>query len=87
MLFNGDAVMKIKVLGTGCQKCKKLYSQAEKAIAESGLKVDLEKVERIEEIIKYGVMVTPGLVIDEEVKAIGRIPQSSEIVDWIKTKA
>jgi len=79
--------MKIKVLGTGCQKCKKLYSVAEKAIAASGVKAELEKVERIEEIIKYGVLATPGLVIDEEVKASGRIPQSSEIVDWIKTKA
>jgi small redox-active disulfide protein 2 len=79
--------MKIKVLGTGCQKCKKLYSEAEKAITASGVKADLEKIEKIEEIIKYGVMATPGLVIDEEVKASGRIPQSNEIVDWIKTKA
>jgi small redox-active disulfide protein 2 len=79
--------MKIKVLGTGCQKCKRLYSEAEKAITASGVKVDLEKVERIEEIIKYGVMATPGLVIDEEVKASGRIPRSSEIVDWIRAKA
>lgn len=80
-------MMKIKVLGTGCPKCKKLYSEAEKAIAASGVHADLEKVERIEEIIKYGVMMTPGLVIDEEVKASGRIPHSSEIIDWIKTKA
>ena len=79
--------MKIKVLGTGCQKCKKLYSEAEKAITASGVKADLEKIEKIEEIIKYGVMATPGLVINEEVKASGRIPQSNEIVDWIKTKA
>ena len=79
--------MKIKVLGTGCQKCKKLYSEAEKAIAASGVKVDLEKVEKIEEIIKYGVMATPGLVIDEEVKSSGRIPKSIEIVDWIRETA
>ena len=79
--------MKIKVLGTGCPKCRKLYSEAEKAIAASGVKADLEKVEKIEEIIKYGVMATPGLVIDEEVKASGRIPQSSEILSWIKTAA
>jgi small redox-active disulfide protein 2 len=79
--------MKIKVLGTGCQKCKKLYAEVEKAIASSGEKVDLEKVERIEEIIKYGIMATPGLVIDEEVKASGRIPQCDEIVSWIKTSA
>jgi small redox-active disulfide protein 2 len=80
-------IMKIKVLGTGCPKCRKLYSEAEKAIAASGVKADLEKVERIEEIIKYGIMVTPGLVVDEEVKSSGRIPSDSEIVAWIKAKA
>jgi small redox-active disulfide protein 2 len=79
--------MKIKVLGTGCPKCKKLYSEAERAIASSGVKAELEKVEKIEEIIKYGVMATPGLVIDEEVKASGRIPQSGEIVSWIAAAA
>ncbi len=79
--------MKIKVLGPGCPKCKKLYAEAEKAIASSGVKADLEKVERIEEIIKYGIMATPGLVINEEVKASGRIPQSNEIVSWITTAA
>lgn len=75
--------MNIKVLGTGCPKCRKLYAEAEKAITSSGAKVDLEKVERIEEILKYGVMVTPVLVINEEVKVSGRIPQSGEIVSWI----
>lgn len=79
--------MKIKVLGTGCPKCKKLYSEAEKAIAVSGVKADLEKIEKIEEIIEYGVMATPGLVIDEEVKASGRVPLNSEIVSWIKAMA
>jgi small redox-active disulfide protein 2 len=79
--------MKIKVLGTGCPKCKKLYAEAEKAIASSGVKADLEKVEKITEIIKYGVMSTPGLVIDEQVKSSGRIPNSDEIVSWIKASA
>jgi small redox-active disulfide protein 2 len=79
--------MKIKVLGTGCPKCKKLYAEAEKAIAASGVKVDLEKVENIVEIIQYGVMATPGLVVNEEVKASGRIPQSNEIVSWIAAAA
>ena len=79
--------MKIKVLGTGCQNCKKLYAEAEKAIASSGVKADLEKVEKIEEIIKYGILATPGLVINEEVKASGRIPQCNEIVSWIETAA
>ncbi len=79
--------MKIKVLGTGCRKCSKLYSEAEKAIAASGVRAQLEKVERIEEIIKYGVMATPGLVIDEEVKSSGRIPGIGEIVEWLKAKS
>jgi len=79
--------MKIKVLGTGCPNCKKLYSEAEKAIAASGVKADLEKVEKIDEIILYGVMAMPGLVINEEVKSSGRIPQSDEILSWIASAA
>ena len=75
--------MKIKVLGTGCAKCRKLYAEAEKAIASSGVNAELEKVEKIEEIIKYGVMAPPALVLNEEVKASGRVPQSAEIVSWI----
>ena len=79
--------MKIKVLGTGCPKCKKLYTEAEKAIAESGMSVELEKVEGIDDIMNYGVMMTPALVIDEEVKVSGRIAPASEIVSWIKEKS
>jgi small redox-active disulfide protein 2 len=75
--------MIIKILGTGCSNCKKLYAEAEKAIAAYGVKVELEKVEKIEEILKYGVMATPALIINEEIKASGRIPQSNEIVSWI----
>jgi small redox-active disulfide protein 2 len=79
--------MKIKILGAGCPNCRKLYAEAEKAIVSSGIDADLEKVEKIDEIIGYGIMATPGLVIDEEVKSSGRIPQSSEIVAWITTAA
>jgi small redox-active disulfide protein 2 len=79
--------MKIKVLGTGCAKCKMLYAEAQKAVAAAGVGVELEKVEKIDEIMKYGVMVTPALVIDEKVKASGRIPPASEIVPWIMTAA
>jgi small redox-active disulfide protein 2 len=79
--------MKIKVLGTGCAKCKKLYAEAEKAIASSGVAVNLEKVEKIDEIMKFGVMVTPALVVNEEVKTSGRIPPASEIAQWITTAA
>jgi len=54
--------LKIKTLGTGCPKCKKLYAEAEKAIASSGVAADIEKVEKIDDIMKYGVMMTPALV-------------------------
>ncbi len=79
--------MKIKILGTGCAKCKMLYAEAEKAIAASGVSVDLEKVEKIDEIMKYNVMMTPALVVGEEVKSSGRIPATSEIVSWITSGA
>jgi small redox-active disulfide protein 2 len=79
--------MKIKVLGTGCPNCKRLYAEVEKAIASAGVRADLEKVERIEEILKYGVMAMPGLVIGEEVKASGRIPPADEIVSWLTATA
>jgi len=79
--------MKIKILGTGCPKCKQLYAEAEKAVAASGVAAELEKVEKLEEIMKYGVMTTPALVVDEEVRASGRIPRVPEIVSWITTAA
>jgi small redox-active disulfide protein 2 len=76
-------VVKIKILGTGCAKCRKLYAEAEKAIAASGAAVELEKVEALDEIVRHGVMVTPALVLDDAVKACGRVPPVSEIVGWI----
>lgn len=75
--------MKIEMLGTGCAKCKELYLQAENAIRASGQSAELEKVEKIDEIIKYGVMMTPALVVDDEVKSTRRIPAISEIVSWL----
>jgi small redox-active disulfide protein 2 len=79
--------MKIKVLGTGCAKCKKLYAATEKAVSASGVSAELEKIEKLDDIMKYGVMMTPALVIDDEVKSSGRIPQSAEIGTWITTAA
>ena len=72
--------MKVKILGTGCAKCKKLYAEAEKAAAASGLPVELEKVENIDDIMNYGVMMTPALVIDGQVVMSGRVASSGDIV-------
>ena len=75
--------MKVLVLGTGCAKCKKLYAEAEKAIAASGAVAQLEKVERLDEIMRFGVMTTPALVIGGEVKSSGRVPSAAEIAAWL----
>ena len=79
--------MKIQVLGTGCAKCRKLYAEAERAVSASGLPAQLEKVEKIDDIVAYGVMMTPALVVDGEVKSSGRIPTVSEIASWLTTAA
>jgi len=76
--------MKVQVLGTGCTRCAKLYHEAERAIAEAGVEAELEKVESIDEIASFGVAMTPGLVIDGEVKSVGKIPKASKIAEWLK---
>lgn len=76
--------MEIKVLGTGCAKCKKLYDLAEQALAESGMEATLTKIEQIDKIAAYGIAFTPGLVIGEKVVSAGKIPKLAQIVAWIK---
>jgi len=71
--------MKIEVLGTGCAKCKSLYENAQKAVAASGRVAELVKVEEIPKIISYGVMSTPALVIDGQVKFAGKVATVEEI--------
>jgi small redox-active disulfide protein 2 len=75
--------MEIKVLGPGCANCKRLYAEAEKAVAMSGQPATITKVEAMEDIMAYGLLRTPGLVIDEKVVAYGRIPSAAEIVTMI----
>lgn len=75
--------MKIEVLGTGCAKCKNLYENAKKAIEESSKSAELVKVEDIPSIMKYGVMSTPALVIDGEVKFSGKVASVAEIMGML----
>jgi len=70
---------KIQILGTGCPKCKKLAENAEEAVKELGVEYDIEKVTRINEIMKFGVMMTPALAVDGEVKAVGKVLSQDEI--------
>ena len=76
--------MELKVLGTGCAKCKKLFAEAEKAIAAYGTPVSLVKVEEIQKIMAYGVRMTPALVLEDQVKSAGRITPASEILTWLQ---
>ena len=77
----------VKILGTGCRKCNRLYEEAEKAIRESGVESSLTKVEKLDEIASYGVMSTPALVVDGRVKSTGSIPKASRIAEWIREAA
>ncbi|MEW6015340.1 MAG: thioredoxin family protein [Candidatus Zixiibacteriota bacterium] len=70
---------KIQILGTGCPKCKKLAEETEKAAKELGLEYSLEKVTDIQEIMKFGVMMTPALAVDGTVKLSGKVPSIDEI--------
>ena len=70
---------KIPILGTGCPKCKTLLANAESAVRALGLEAHIEKVEQITEIMKFGVMTTPALVVDGQVKSAGRVLSAEDI--------
>lgn len=75
--------MKIEVLGSGCAKCKTLYENTQKALAESGQSAEVIKIEDIATIMKYGVLCTPALVIDGQVKFSGKVASVAEIMGLI----
>jgi small redox-active disulfide protein 2 len=76
--------MKIKVLGTGCPKCKRLAENAEVAAKELGVPYEIVKVTDISEIMKFGVMMTPGLAIDGNVKSVGKVLTPDQIKGYLK---
>ncbi|MDF2556254.1 MAG: small redox-active disulfide protein 2 [Bacillales bacterium] len=76
--------MIIKILGTGCTNCKKLEAYAREAVKELGIDATVEKVEDIQGIMSYGVMKTPALVVNEQVKIMGRIPSVEDIKQYLK---
>lgn len=71
--------MEIMILGTGCSKCEKLEKNLEVALKELNIDANIEKVDNLAVIVSYGVMSTPGLVIDGEVKSIGKVPNVKEL--------
>jgi len=76
--------MKIQVLGSGCTKCKTLEDRIRQIVAKHQLDVEIEKVTDLKEIMKYGIMMTPGLVIDGVVKSTGSIPKDEQLLSWMK---
>jgi len=76
--------MIIKVLGTGCSKCLTLESKVREVIKQNSIEAEVEKVTQINDIMRYGIMMTPGLVINEKVVSFGKIPQENQILEWIK---
>ncbi len=76
--------MEIKVLGTGCPKCKRLEQRVHEAVAQAGVQATITHVTDINAIMAYPILSTPGLVIDEEVKSSGRLPRQEEIVAWLQ---
>ena len=75
---------KIQILGTGCPKCKALTQNAEAAAKELGVEYELEKITKINDIMKFGVMVRPALVVDGIVKVAGRVPTIEQLKEMLK---
>jgi small redox-active disulfide protein 2 len=76
--------MEIKILGMGCPRCDEVMKRTMSALADLNMAVDVQKVKDVKEISSYGVLSTPGLVINNTVKSQGRIPSVVEIKEWIQ---
>jgi small redox-active disulfide protein 2 len=75
--------MNIKILGTGCPNCQRLEANTKQALSESKMEAEVEKVTEIQDIMSYGVMGLPALVVDEKVEVSGRIPNVEEIKELL----
>ncbi len=79
--------MEIKILGPGCARCGEVERRVRSVLAELGVAADVEKVTDIETMMSYGILATPGLVIDGKVRCAGRIPRPGEIKAWLREAA
>jgi len=76
--------MIIKILGVGCSRCKKLEQQIKDIVLNNNIDTTIEKVTDIDDMMKYGIMATPGLVINDKIKSSGILPKSEQILKWIE---
>nr|WP_287411720.1 thioredoxin family protein [Pseudodesulfovibrio sp.] len=75
--------MKIFVMGPGCAKCEQAEKTVREAVAEAGIDAEIEKVKDFQEIAKYGIFSTPAVVIDGEVKVVGKAPSKKDVLSWL----
>jgi len=76
--------MDVKVLGTNCSKCKRLEGKLRELVEANNINANVTKVTEIDEMLNYGIMMTPGLVINEEVKSVGIVPKDDQLIKWLK---
>lgn len=76
--------MEVKVLGTNCSKCKRLESKLRELVEKNNIDAEVTKVTEIDKMLSYGIMMTPGLVINEEVKSVGIVPKDDQLIKWLK---
>lgn len=77
-------MVSVKILGTGCKKCQTLEAKVRELVAVNNIDAAVEKVTDIQEMVRYGIMMTPGLIINEKVKSFGIIPKDDQIINWLK---
>jgi small redox-active disulfide protein 2 len=83
MLYTKGFVVEVKILGMGCARCNNLEKMVRDVVAEQDIDATVDKVTEQQDILAYPVLAVPALVIDEEVKAFGRLPSKKEIADWL----
>lgn len=76
-------MLSVKILGTGCSKCRTLEARVRDVVTKNNLPAEVTKVEDIQEMIRYGIMMTPALVVNEKVKSYGIIPKDDQILKWL----
>jgi small redox-active disulfide protein 2 len=77
-------MISVKILGAGCKKCQNLESKVRELVTTNNIDAVVEKVTDIQEMVKYGIMMTPGLIINEKVKSFGIIPKDDQLISWLK---
>ena len=77
-------MVSIKILGTGCKKCQTLETKVRDLISKNNIDAVVEKVTDIQQMVNYGIMITPGLIVNEKVKSYGIIPKDDKIINWLK---